>query len=108
MIEDTVDFVSIIPLCQETLVNNFVVEYKKSNNHGYITCNKPMVIDPPIVIFDPCIITPKMGDAFDAQGNNCYDNSKLECASPLTSSSKKEKNERSEEFNLWDPDSRED
>ena len=41
------------------------------------------------------------------QGNNCYDNSKLGCVSPLTSFSEKEKNKTTEEFKLWDPKRRE-
>ena len=37
---------------------------------------------------------------------NSYDNSKLECVSPLTSFLKKEKNKTPEEFKLWDPKTR--
>ena len=101
MIEDTVEFVSMLPLSQETLVNNFVVEHRKSNNVCYIPCDKPMVMDPPIVIFEPCIITLQTSEVFDAQGNNFYHKSKLEIVSPLTSFSKKEKNKTMEEFKLW-------
>ena len=61
MIEDTVESVSMLPLSQETLVNNFVVEHEESNNLFYIPCDKPVVMDPPIVIFEPCIITLKTG-----------------------------------------------
>ena len=85
MIEDTVESVSMLSLSQGTLVNNFVVEHEKKNNLCYIPCNKPVVMDPPIVIFEPCIITLKMGEVFDVQGKNGYDNSKLGCVSPLTS-----------------------
>ena len=94
-------------MCQETLVNNFVVEHEKSNNLYHIPCNKPVVMDPPVVIFEPCIITLKTVEVFDVQRNNCYDNSKLECVSPLTSFSKKKKNKTTEEFKLWDPKTRE-
>ena len=92
MIEDSVVSVSILPLRQETLVNNFVVEHEKSNNLCYIPCDKTVVMYLPIVIFEPCIITLKTSEVFDEQGNNCYDNSKVECVSLLTSLSKKEKN----------------
>ena len=68
MEEDTVESVSMLPLSQETLVNNFVVEHEKSNNLCYIPCDKPVVMDPPIVIFEPCIITLKTGEVFDVQG----------------------------------------
>ena len=44
MIEDTVESVSMLPLSQETLVNNFVAEHEKSNNLCYIPCDKPVVI----------------------------------------------------------------
>ena len=108
MIEDTVEFGSIMPLCQETLVNNVVVEYEKSNNHCYITCNKLVVTDPPIVIFESCIITPKMSDVFDAQGKSCYDDSKLKCANSVSSFSKNKKNETFKEFKLGDTNTRED
>ena len=103
MIEDIVESVSMLPLSQETLVNNFVVQHVKSNNLCYIPSDKPVVMDPPIVIFEPCIITLKTGEVFDVQGNNCYDKSKLECISTLTSFSKKEKNKTTEELKLWDP-----
>ena len=65
-------------------------------------------MDPPIVIFEPCIITPKIGDISDAQGKSCYDNSKLKCANPVSSFSKKEKNETFKEFKLGDTNTRED
>ena len=97
----------MLPLSQETLVNNFVVEHENSNNLCYIPCDMPVVMDPPIVIFEPCIITLKTGEVFDVQENNCYDNSKLECVRPLTSLSKKEKNNTTKEFKLWDPKIRE-
>ena len=107
MIEDTVESVSMLPLSQETLVNNFVVEHEKSNNLCYIPCDKPVVMDPPIVIFEPCIITLETGEVIDVQGNNCYDNSKLVCVSPLTYFSKKKKNKTTKEFKLPDPKTRE-
>ena len=97
----------MLPLSQETLVNNFVVEHEKSTNLCYFLCDKPVVMDPPIIIFEPCIITLKTGEVFDVQGNNCCDHSKLECISPLTSFSKKKKNKTTEEFKLWDPKTRE-
>ena len=65
-------------------------------------------MDPPIVIFVPCIITPKIDDISDAQGKICYDNNKLKCANPVSSFSKKEKNETFEEFKLGDTNTRED
>ena len=108
MIEDTVNFVSRPPLSQETIVNNFIIKHEESNNLCYITCDKPVVMDPPIVIFEPCIITPKIGDISDAQGKSCYDNSKLKCANPVSSFSKKEKNETFKEFKLGDTNTRED